>query len=700
LPEPTIGPDTLARLHPLRAFGLGGARKVAIAPGGKILAVATTAGVALFELPTLRHLRFDQIDGGAWQLAWSPNGQQLAVATRGRGAQRSTSVYHVVDGSISATLPGDEPTWSRDGQTLATSQCISECHTTLTRAIGTPAVTLDGHEPILSPDGRTIVTYEYVNTGGDEGLPTTRLWNADGVRLVDFPGIHVLEFSPDSRIIAMAPLATHGQRATTTIRRTSDGTVIRTLDGDPLAFSHDGAFLAVTDGISVSLWRRQDLDTAGGQPMRTFAAPITEASPWGNALSFSPDDQVLHAVLGHSLYSWRVVDGTPLGTTPNASAESVTFPAHGAILSLVAAGGDGPATTTLIDTLSGAPFYQGQANDISFGDDNSTITLFRFDGIIQVLGRGSSDGPTLDLPAYTDVAFSPDAQTMALSSYHTLSFWDVVDSARKQELGTGMDSLFDDVSNIGLRYGSDGRQLIYEAQRDNIYDGLSALAITWDVASGQQVYTAGSGKVKNTPQVQQMFRWAFSPQGAAAFFYGAGQVEIQAGSGVSVTVTTPVTVTALAFNPGGSMLAIGDSAGAVRLVNTADGSDAGMLQAGGAVRGLFFSPDGTLLAAARADGPVPVWQVGQPEPIGTLAGSPGDGKLIFTADNQLAIRVSAHGLAFYRLPDGVFLYTPPIAAEDIAIGPRRQLLAVLHDGRVMLWGVRRAAAPDAQPAVP
>src|SRR5215213_7703161 len=76
LPEPTIGPDNLAALRPLREFGMGGARKVAIAPGGKILAVATTAGVAFFELPTLRHLRFDPIEAGAWQLAWSPNAQQ------------------------------------------------------------------------------------------------------------------------------------------------------------------------------------------------------------------------------------------------------------------------------------------------------------------------------------------------------------------------------------------------------------------------------------------------------------------------------------------------------------------------------------------------------------------------------------------------------------------------------------------------
>jgi WD40 repeat protein len=105
------------------------------------------------------------------------------------------------------------------------------------------------------------------------------------------------------------------------------------------------------------------------------------------------------------------------------------------------------------------------------------------------------------------------------------------------------------------------------------------------------------------------------------------------------------------------------------------------------VRGLFFSPDGTLLAAPRADGPVPVWRVGEQMPISTLAGNPDDGKLIFTTDNQLALVAGARGVVFYRLPDGALLSTLPAQAEDIAIGPRRRLLAVLKDGRVMLWGV-------------
>jgi len=145
----------------------------------------------------------------------------------------------------------------------------------------------------------------------------------------------VLDFSADSQLIAIAPVAS---TAETEIRRSSDGTVIRTLAGGLPAFSRDGKTLAVTDGLTVSLWRRQDLDAAGDQPLRTFEPPIEQASGYGNALSFSPNGQALHAVLGHHLYSWRVVDGTPLGTIANAAAELVSFEAHGAIMSTIAAG--------------------------------------------------------------------------------------------------------------------------------------------------------------------------------------------------------------------------------------------------------------------------------------------------------------------------------------------------------------------------
>src|SRR5206468_828346 len=100
-----------------------------------------------------------------------------------------------------------------------------------------------------------------------------------------------------------------------------------------------------------------------------------------------------------------------------------------------------------------------------------------------------------------------------------------------------------------------------------------------------------------------------------------------------------------------------------------------------------FSPDGALLAVLAADGSALVWRIGESVPLATLAGITNDANLRFTVDNQLMLVGSYQSVAFYRLSDGALLYTLPAAAEDIAIGPRKRLLAVLHDGRVILWGV-------------
>ena len=73
--------------------------------------------------------------------------------------------------------------------------------------------------------------------------------------------------------------------------------------------------------------------------------------------------------------------------------------------------------------------------------------------------------------------------------------------------------------------------------------------------------------------------------------------------------------------------------------------------------------------------------------LATLMAAPDDARLIFTADSRMAITAGPRGVAFYRLNDGILLRMLPIAADDIAIGPRRRLLALLHAGQVQLWGI-------------
>jgi hypothetical protein len=125
----------------------------------------------------------------------------------------------------------------------------------------------------------------------------------------------------------------------------------------------------------------------------------------------------------------------------------------------------------------------------------------------------------------------------------------------------------------------------------------------------------------------------------------------------------------------------------VRVLSPAGGAASGEYQAGAAPRLLAFSPDERLLGALRGDGGVEVWQVGQAQPFARLAAKPDDTRLIFSADNQLAISGGPSGVNVFSLPGGALLRALPVAVDDLALGPRRRVLALLHDGIIQLWGV-------------
>ncbi len=117
-----ITADTLAALRPLRTIGYGKAQAVAIEPGNTLLAVGTTAGVAWFELPSLRALRFDQIPGGVDSLAFQ-FGDQLFVAGPGGQQRMRVATGEILPPEFEdlSWLGGDNPVFSPDGALVATS---------------------------------------------------------------------------------------------------------------------------------------------------------------------------------------------------------------------------------------------------------------------------------------------------------------------------------------------------------------------------------------------------------------------------------------------------------------------------------------------------------------------------------------------------------------------------------------------------
>ena len=203
---------------------------------------------------------------------------------------------------------------------------------------------------------------------------------------------------------------------------------------------------------------------------------------------------------------------------------------------------------------------------------------------------------------------------------------------------------------------------------------------------------------------------AFSPGGRLlASADGDGTVRLwnlATGQPVGVPLrgtSDPNGVRAVAFSPHGNLLASGDADGTVRLWNLARGHPAGAtLRATrapwgvrGGVRGVAFSPDGKLLASADGDGTVRLWNPATGHPVATLhaTSSPyGVFGVAFSPDGKLLASADVDGTVqlwdpLTGHPVGAPLHTTStVAANGVAFSPDGKLLASADaDGTVQLW---------------
>jgi WD40 repeat protein len=267
-----------------------------------------------------------------------------------------------------------------------------------------------------------------------------------------------------------------------------------------------------------------------------------------------------------------------------------------------------------------------------------------------------------------------------------VDLWRVEDSTRQQHLTAAWGWSFNRTPRR-LRFAAEGQRLAVEETIAQSGAAFSVAATTWDLETPGAATEAWNLTELKGPDSFDLRAWTFSPSAGVTIWVDKNnQVQLQRSDGSQLLLTDVGSFSALEFNTDGKLFAIGDQSGTVQILKTEGGYTYDTVQAAGPVDALRFSPDGTLLGAQRRDGVVMVWHLGEQQPFASIAASARD-SFTFTADNQMLVTGSEKGVTFYNLVNGRILRKLDTAAQDIAMSPDQRVLAVLHNGRVVLWGV-------------
>ncbi len=706
LPAPTISAEDGVDLGPVRTIGWGSSllfegaqRTAAVSPDGRLLAAPTSAGVVLAELPGLRHLRFQRIQGGVALAAFSHGGGLLALAGS------TVEIRRVDDWSlVGSFLGGDALRFSPDDQLLA-------------------AVS---HEPADS------------NERAERW--TTAIVRLDGSEVVTLSGERGPVFSADSRLFATEA------DGLVRVYRSADGTLLGQIEGSTPAFSQDSTLALLSpDGTEVQLWPQTALEE-GGEGVQTRSLPTgvqPQANTDGRALVFADNGQTLRAAVrqdstGGFLVkqrSWRVADGQELRSEECFFCE-IAYSRNGVFtIRHQHPNGLGPSVVSILRAANGQELSSHDTfleRELAYSPDK-TLGVADLDLALQ-----DGDVPfEVQLPGFSGIAYTPDAQTL-IGVGADLTLWDVTSGALRGWFRP-RESVWEGAPIPPMRWRIDGA--VVSAEWSHIRPYPYWVAQAWNAQTGQPLW-----KIQTPDEGSSFLQgWAYASTGASAVVYD-DRMEIRPSPGVTHTVQLSAPPRGLVFSLDGALLAFADDQGAVHVLRTVDGAqvsagqsvpnphglsfspdgallagfnaqgavaflrtadgsalssiaagdpqagqligDNGMIIDGGGVRSVVFSQDNSLAGVLRNDHNVQIWRTDRREQLLTLPQAPVS-LLTFTADSQITIVSDSDGATLYRMPDGVVLRRISGAVDGSTIGPRRRLLGLLRDGLAEQWGIAR-----------
>ncbi|MFF7052411.1 DNA-binding protein [Streptomyces griseorubiginosus] len=468
-----------------------------------------------------------------------------------------------------------------------------------------------------SPDGRWLALCT-----GDGHVP--ELWDVTHRRQVSAPWVakarpadcrdQALAFTPDSRALTVAAAdGIHGWDL-----RTGRATPSFTADGLTQVWpGGDGAFLVATGPHRLVVLRT-------AHPQVPVLSRRIDADEWDD-IALDPTAGAVRRLGG----SATVVRSLTLGTAPAAPWQGPT--AYRAELS-----DDGRVLARSVETggerrVQVLDTRDGRAGRVVFEPPATPCPGTESCADLMAL---SGDG------RYLATGLNPYAEGQQPPRDRTrITVWDLAHRRVRATVGIGV-AAGGPLAVDGLALDTHGRTLL-------VYRSAARPAVeVWDVRRHQRVKTVRS--VRDADSVtagSEGVRLALRSDGAALVTQEGLVADLRADR-MEPRVLGEDLISAAAYGPDGSRLAVGDVLGRVTLWDGAARARLGVLDgttsdpttdATGGVTALAFSPDGGTLAVAGAGGTLRLWDLASQTLLGTALPTPGDDirALAFAPDGTL-----------------------------------------------------------------
>ena len=558
----------------------GSDRAIAFSTDGTRLAVATGAGIWIYDAKTYREISLLTGHTGVVRtVAFSPDGKTLASGAR----DATVKLWNIETGENITTLPRN--------------------------AIGVESVA-------FSPNGKMLAA-------GTEGGPV-KLWDIEnGQNFATFkeeaPRVFSVAFSPDGKTIASG-----GSDNTIKLWDIETKQNIATLLGHEdmifsVAFSPDGLILASgSQDDTVKLWHVET-----GQNLHTFKHRERVFS-----VAFSPDGKVVAggAYLGIKLWNIETGEEVRLKGSTTIRSGSIAFSPDGATLASAGVDrfGGTPGAVTLWDIETGKDLatlhgHTERIPAVAFSPDGTTIASGLRDGTVKLWNVKTGENIHTYRGGGYAVAFSPDGKTLAARSWKDIKLWEVATRKRTSTISVNREQL---TMSTALTFSPDSQVLAW-GTGDQVKLRKHATKSLFGFMGRNSITLKG-----HTDEVQSV---AFSPDGttlASSVRHGTVKLwDTEMGENITTLEGAGGPVV---FSPDGKMIASTGNVQEIKLWNLETQTDIMTLRGkAGAVFDLTFSPDGTTLVAGQGFGTIKFWDVATGENIATLKGHTG---IVFSVD--------------------------------------------------------------------